>query len=73
MRQVILALLTIGLLGSCGEKKDKDVKAPIRVKTQLVGPRLNDDAMTYVGIVEEREGTAVSFTGMGMVRRVLVS
>jgi RND family efflux transporter MFP subunit len=29
--------------------------------------------MTYVGIVEEREGTAVSFTGMGVVKRVLVN
>ena len=28
---------------------------------------------TYVGIVEEREGTAVSFTSMGVVKRVLVS
>ena len=28
---------------------------------------------TYVGIVEEREATAVSFTGMGVVRRMLVS
>jgi RND family efflux transporter MFP subunit len=32
-----------------------------------------DDAQTYVGIVEEREGTAVSFTGMGVVKRVLVN
>ena len=30
------------------------------------------DGQTYVGIVEEREGTAVSFTSMGTVRRVLV-
>ena len=32
-----------------------------------------DHAQTYVGIVEEREATAVSFTGMGVVKRVLVS
>lgn len=28
---------------------------------------------TFVGIVEEREGTAVSFTSMGVVKRVLVN
>ena len=45
----------------------------MRVKTQLVSPSLSDHAQTYVGIVEEREATAVSFTSMGIVRRVLVS
>ena len=39
----------------------------------MVTPAFSDGAQTYVGIVEEREGTAVSFTGMGVVRRVLVS
>ena len=32
-----------------------------------------DGSQTYVGIIEEREATAVSFTGMGVVKRVLVS
>ena len=32
-----------------------------------------DNAQTYVGIVEEREATAVSFTGMGVVKRMLVN
>ena len=39
----------------------------------MVTPAFSDGAQTHVGIVEEREGTAVSFTGMGVVRRVLVS
>ena len=58
---------------SCGGRKESGAKAPTRVKTQLVSPALSDDAQTYVGIVEEREGTAVSFTGMGVVKRVLVN
>ena len=49
------------------------MKAPIRVKTQIVSPAFVDNSMTYVGIVEEREGTAVSFTSMGVVKRVLVN
>lgn len=73
MKKVILGLLAMSVVCSCGEKKKSEAKAPIRVKTQIVGPRINDEAQTYVGIVEEREGTAVSFTSMGMVKRVLVS
>ena len=49
------------------------MKAPTRVKTQLVSPDMVDNAQTYVGIVEEREATAVSFTGMDVVKRMLVN
>jgi RND family efflux transporter MFP subunit len=73
MRQVFLGLLIILMVCSCGNKKENRVKAPIRVKTHLVSPAMADDAQTYVGIVEEHEGTAVSFTGMGVVKRVLVN
>ncbi len=48
------------------------MKAPTRVKTQVVSPSMVDNAQTYVGMVEESEATAVSFTGMGVVKRVLV-
>ena len=49
------------------------MKAPTRVTTQVVSPGMVDNAQTYVGIVEEREATAVSFTGMGVVKRMLVN
>ena len=73
MKKGFLGLLAIVMVCSCGEKKESGAKAPMRVKTQIVSPAFSDDAQTYVGIVEEREGTAVSFTGMGVVRRVLVN
>ena len=73
MKKGVLGLLTVLMVCSCGEKKESGVKMSTRVKTQLVSPAFADGAQTYVGIVEEREGTAVSFTGMGVVRRVLVS
>ena len=73
MKKSILGLLTILVVCSCGEKKESGAKAPLRVKTQIVSPALSDDAQTYVGIVEEREATAVSFTSMGIVKRVLVN
>ena len=73
MKKGVLGLLAILMVCSCGEKKESGAKAPTRVKTQLVSPALSDNAKTYVGIVEEREGTAVSFTSMGVVKRVLVN
>ena len=73
MIKVIIGLLTVLMVCSCSEKKESGAKAPTRVKTQLVSPAASDDAQTYVGIVEEREATAVSFTGMGVVKRMLVN
>ena len=73
MKKVFLGLLTILAVCSCSENKNKAQKAPVRVKTQVVSPAFADGAQTYVGVIEEREATAVSFTGMGVVKRVLVN
>jgi RND family efflux transporter MFP subunit len=73
MKKSILMLLSVIILGSCVQKQEQNVKAPTRVTTQLLSPGMVDNAQTYVGIVEEREATAVSFTGMGVVKRMLVS
>ena len=66
-------LLAVILVCSCGEKQKENVKAPVRVKTEVLSTAMNMGGQTYVGIVEESEATAVSFTGMGVVKRVLVS
>ena len=66
-------LLSVLFVSGCSEKKEMEKKAPIRVKTEVLSLSAKQDGQTYVGIVEEKEGTAVSFTGMGVVRRVLVS
>ena len=72
--KTMMLLLTAGLLlSSCGNKKADAEKAPIRVKTEVVSTSGSQTGQTYVGIVEEREGTAVSFTSMGVVKRVLVN
>ncbi len=73
MKKYYLMLLSVIVLGSCGPKQEQNTKAPTRVKTQVVSPGMVDNAQTYVGIVEEREATAVSFTGMGVVKRMLVN
>jgi RND family efflux transporter MFP subunit len=72
-RNIIIALACCLLAVGCSEKKGNTTKNPIKVKTQLLSPGFVDNAQTYVGIVEEREATAVSFTSMGVVKRVLVS
>ena len=66
-------LAAVVIVCSCSEKKEDGKKAPIQVKTLVVSPAMADNSVSYVGIVEEREGTAVSFTGMGVVKRLLVS
>ena len=73
MKKGIMMLLSVLILGSCGQKQGQDVKAPTRVKTHVVSPGMVDNAQTYVGMVEECEATAVSFTSMGVVKRMLVN
>lgn len=73
MRKYMFVLLGALAVGSCSEKKQAEQKAPTRVKTTVLSPAFVNDAQTYVGIIEEREATAVSFTSMGVVKRVLVS
>jgi RND family efflux transporter MFP subunit len=67
-----IAAVVMALMSSCGGQKEESSKAPIRVKTLVVSPGMVDNAQTYVGVVEESEATAVSFTSMGVVKRVLV-
>ena len=66
-----MASLTI--MSGCSNQQKAKTKFPTRVKTEVVSIGLNESGQNFVGIVEEREATAVSFTGMGVVRRVLVS
>ncbi len=71
--KLMMLLSTVLIVSSCSENKKVEQKAPTRVKTQMVSPAMADGSQTYVGIIEEREATAVSFTGMGVVKRMLVS
>ena len=73
MKKGFLMLLSVVILSSCGQKKEQNVKAPTRVTTQVVSSGLVDNAQTYVGVVEEREATAVSFTSLGVVKRIFVN
>lgn len=73
MKRNILMLLGVILICSCTSKKEHEAKAPIRVKTEVTSVTTSTNGQTYVGTVEEREATAVSFTGMGVIKRMLVN
>lgn len=67
---IILALIFIG----CNNKENEKVKnnKPIRIKVQQASTMSMDNAKKYVGIVEECEATAVSFTSLGVVKKTYV-
>ena len=73
MKKSILMLAAVLLVSGCSQKSEQKSKTPTRVTTEVVSATTNTLGQTYVGIVEEREATAVSFTSMGTVKRVLVS
>lgn len=74
MKKSIIVLLTIAVaMSSCNKKEQKQVKPSVRVETEVISDHAGRAGRSYVGIVEEREGTAVSFTGMGVVKRVFVN
>lgn len=60
-------------LVACGHPAEQREKQPIRVKSERIALSQRLGGQTYVGIVEEKEATAVSFTNMGVVSRVFVS
>lgn len=72
-KTIFLLLLAVLLFDSCKEKKEEASKTPIRVETEVVMLGNGDSRQTYVGIVEENGATAVSFTSMGVIKRMLVS
>ncbi len=73
MKKNVLMLMLVLLAISCSDKKGQKAKAPTRVSTEVVSAAIDGTGQSYVGIVEEQEATAVSFTGMGVVKRMLVS
>lgn len=58
---------------SCNQQQEQREKAPTRVKTEAVTIAAGTIGRVYVGVVEEKEATAVSFTSMGTVSRILVN
>lgn len=69
----ILSILIItALFTGCRKKEEQATKQPIRVDTEVAMVGANGNGISYVGVVEESEATAVSFTTMGVIKRMLV-
>ncbi len=73
MRKNFLILMGVIISVSCSDPQKQKSKAPTRVSTEVVSATTHGNGQSYVGILEEHEATAVSFTGMGVVKRVLVN
>jgi len=73
MKKVIFILLVASLIVGCKKKEEKVEKNPIRVETEVARVGAGENGISYVGVVEESEATAVSFTSMGVIKRMLVS
>lgn len=69
---IFLAISSAIILASCGSKNNDLRIEPLAVETETVGSDSYDYSQSYVGEIEPRTSTAVSFTGMGTVTRVLV-
>lgn len=69
---VTVAMSLMIVLSGCGSDKNTAEKAPVRVKIEKVSSNYESRSTSYVGIVEEREATAVSFSSIGTVKRVYV-
>lgn len=72
-KMITCLLLTALCLSSCNNNDEEKSKAPMRVATKVANSTSCGSGKTFVGIVEESEATSVSFTSMGVVKRVLVS
>lgn len=70
--QTLVALMAILAFTACSEKKGETQSAPITVVTEDAAATSDYMNMTYVGTVEEKTSTPVSFTGIGTVTRVCV-
>ena len=73
MKKVLFFILVASLIVGCKKKEEKIDKYPIRVETEAARFGAGGNGMSYVGVVEESEATAVSFTTMGVIKRMLVN
>lgn len=65
---MMLALLMVG----CKPKGQKEKETPVKVETEVVSMVANAHRATYVGVIEEKSASAISFPTAGTILRVWV-
>lgn len=71
-KRLLLGLTTCILLSSCGTENSKGTHKSIRVETETVTMSTSRKHMTYIGDVEADESVALSFTSMGVIKKIYV-
>lgn len=69
-----LAAFLVGciVLTGCSEQKKKTEKAPVKVETLTIGSYANGETNDYVGTIEEKTGSTLSFELGGNITSILV-
>ena len=69
-----LAAFLVGciVLTGCSEQKKKTEKAPVKVETLTVGSYANGETNDYVGTIEEKTGSTLSFELGGNITSIRV-
>ena len=68
LQSFFLAMATIAVCGSCGNKYPDKSNAPVRVKVMEVGSVQVNGESGFSGTVEEESGVSLSFSVAGTVR-----
>ncbi|MCR4800735.1 MAG: efflux RND transporter periplasmic adaptor subunit [Bacteroidales bacterium] len=75
MKQKLIMLCCSALMCcvACQEQTKETKTAPVRVRVEAVTSLSEVGQLSYVGVVEEGQATAVSFTSMGVLQKIYVS
>lgn len=68
----MMPLIAGAMFASCSGKQEERQETKIRVETETVSENTVSDNRSYVGQVEEKQSTVLSFTGTGTVLQMLV-
>lgn len=68
----VKAALVLVTFSACGQAPQRSAEETIRVEVEIARVSNNVILTPYVGVVEPEQRTLVSFTGMGLLKEVLV-
>lgn len=69
---MFLSILSISLLAGCSDNKKDSSRGPVKVEVLAVGDDANGETHDYVGTVEEKMGSALSFEVAGNITSLRV-
>ena len=72
LQSLLLAITSIGILGSCGNKQPAKTESPVRVKVMEVGAVQVNGEKGFSGTVAEESGVSLSFSVTGTIRTMNV-